>query len=1426
MSDHKISDLKIDNFDSNTTKTSSTLSMEKKAYIEHLFNVKLSTEGKDGQKKANLLNGTGAFGIESFDESTLNNASTTKDLLSGPSGDLDYAKVVREAKANSTKTPDRPNTNELAKAIKARDELEKELLAGIGSTGCVEDFATVGTTNEKGENKARWEQATKLKIALGKVRGVLGAFTDIERGAMLGLATEEKVGNDKDKIADWNQLRLDAIQERSKLTSSLPPGYNVAGSVDWPQKLIDELKPYWTGDTENQNALDRTDGLQLAKAQKGEAKNAGTLMTEAVKKYQTRGMSRASTFFDSCRNGVAMSVEDMEKARQANDQITKLGTDILSNGGTYSDVKALMKETGLTEEFWPPKLVRSVQAWRKTQRALQEERVRKLVQNQDSEKSTFSTDDISTTMQMINGFTELDDSLRELHKHESEDKDVSGLIEAAGKSEEVLKTISEWMNGVSSGISGTLSGLDILKSVKDVYENHKDDKGAKEKALKDLQIAMEDLAKGLQIAVSGMTMAKDFGGTAVAELMKKVIPGVSMAAAGVELAAALKDLSENIVMLSKTKGEKNEAYAMFVHDDVDEATINVMSNAVRGEKIKTAKSGVKVGTAAIEFAGSTATTFGGHHGAVAGAALTITASGINLGSKAIFSGIDWSAVKKAKKTLQDAQAGSMEAQVQIFEDSNFYAKMYLAILAKEKNPLALKYLVDRGIEEGDLDKPTSLELLRSVLLETAEQTNDQEEEFTIFEGIKKVGTKFLELPVLEQMALATGVGSIAVGMKYVGISVGNVVVKAYEKKKAKPYHEVPPVMAPGFKEDPDSWAQSWVNAKKIHIANGLIDRETGLGAAISKAAEAHHDFLSTSPIDRDTILSSMKVIQSLVDLTHSCKLMAFNGDGKETPHKPAGDSLISLRTVANKIIQTYWAKLADPTTKNPIHLDWDPPVIGDINTVDWDSFWKSGKENVAFPNDDAGVKLAIAAAVMAKDSYENAPNERKKRQNAVAYADTLDQLTDALLDCLGIEEVNRWKKACAAINTFMLTLNSARQDVDNYLGGQVGGGNTDSRWPGPSTFDTTNPAEFAQTWAGIWNTAVEGAFVISREEGGTIFNQDVGLGSDLAVFAAAWKGYETAKGAKTPDPQGVLKNFRQAEIAAGRVKKTAIAFCRTHRYSAEKVKELAAEAGEAASHAVAMVSSDINAMQNKATFTAKFDKIPEYLSSQDWRVTYESAVANGAVLESGTAKNAISGALKDFKKALAAYEKGVNDVKKKPDDRSNLKAIRKLADAYREAVEAVDGACDMVKSLKGYSNNAQMAKHLDDIKLHLVEYTPPGGKKIPLNDPKTDSITVFDKCANGTAGKPKTQLAFNIPSNLSERDWKINSDLAKSYGVIPDKNTGITEAIKSYLKSRSTSEKRSAAFALQELLEQVKEESNLPSWTQYVEGLISLTPAS
>jgi hypothetical protein len=1274
----------------------------------------------------------------------------------------------------------------LGKLETERDRVTEAIRKAAGKATSVEDIARVR------EPKMRVELAKGVSEALKDIGPLVTGFYDLEKEIKTALSSaEEMPATDCASQGDLQALLEKTMLARTRIRVDIPDGFSTDGPV-WAEAIRDQLVPLTLEGTQ------RDDKLKQALGDKEALTKEGDKLKESLEKYQIRGMPRATTFFDGPRIGVAMSPEDMRKAQEATAAIAEKGRAILYNGGSYRELKKFMAASGITEEFWPPELVDSVQAWRKTQRALADERLDELAIKHA--KGEWSIENLQTGWELVgNGFA-LDSAVKELGK---KDDTPDGLLQQIKDHVGINQVIDNFFGEILNNGVSSLPGLyDFLKTPVEMVEML----GSEEtgKFWKFLDKTTDELFTGLDLAVKGSSLAKDFGSDHVIAAVKHFLPGLSIAAAGVDLFNATKELGKSLKMVSTTKSEQKQGLALFLDGDVDEGMLGALQNELSQRKVNVGKDGVTVVTKGMALGGSIANTVGGHQGAAAQAGLAVVAGAITLGSKVIFSGIDWGKAKKAHKTLLQAQGGNMQAQIEIFENSGFYAKMYLAILCRDDQPLAKKFVIDRGIEEGDLDNVQGLKILREALLGSARQIDDMDVD------IEKGFARFL-----------TGKAGDAVSY------VGDKLVELGQKLRSK----IAPDYDPNWKytsavQSLDLAPATWKLVKAGAVEAGLIDTASGIGDALGKAAkplEAADKLVQAQTLtepDKATLLAGGEAVRELVGvmLSFSPEAWESSGSPRRVPHAGMIEALAAMRTLANTKEAEYWKQLVDKKLFDP---KWAPAAPKAMDDGVWGTLWEEGRKLCCLPKEDGGVGAALATANKTGEEWTKLKGDPKaggkeKRVLVLRYLDELDGVTEALEACLEIDEVNRSPGLITAIGQFMLVVNGKKREVDDYLAGKTSGPQPEVSWTTAPTPKFNGKTPFLAEWNTIWTQAGQDGF------------RDTKLGD--AGLAAALKEFDGSVGtiakAKVPS-QDWLKAYSGLKSQTGAIQKAATEFVRLHRYSAEQLKEAAQSAATGAKD---VLEALLEAQKTKLGTFAASSSTPH---SKGWKETYQAAIDGNAVLKSGTARDSLLRALETQEKAAAEYDK---ETKANP---AAPKKLRAAAMEYREAIEVTQGIIDMVKGLKGYGQQATMKDYLDTLRGDVDALLTPG-----LKADATGSSKAFDSYK---PTNPK-DLAF----------WRKNKDAAAAAGVVPDKATGITDAIKLFekadaewkkadknntnqqnaggtspqaLKAKATAlaERKTARDAqvqafqrLVGLLETARAESENKEWVGYVDGLVEV----
>src|SRR5438105_874775 len=217
------------------------------------------------------------------------------------------------------------------------------------------------------------------------------------------------------------------------------------------------------------------------------------------------------------------------------------------------------------------------------------------------------------------------------------------------------------------------------------------------------------------------------------DIAAEFVPIVGAVKDGAACLANLKECYEHYKLQAET-GELKDKAALDVVSQLAKAFGQEQGR--QGDLKK--KSGADAASNALTATGKALTATG--VGAKAGAPLLVVGKGISIGSTVYFQVVDWGAAEKAQQVLRDARAGSEAAMQEVFAHHAAYAKLLIAIYAKNKNPLAIKYFVQRGLTEQDLDhKATSMGILMEFgLKESKEEEAPKTFTQTLTDALEKV----------------------------------------------------------------------------------------------------------------------------------------------------------------------------------------------------------------------------------------------------------------------------------------------------------------------------------------------------------------------------------------------------------------------------------------------------------------------------------------------------------------------------------------------------------------------------------------------------------------------------------------------------------------------------------------------------------------
>ncbi|HMF12682.1 MAG TPA: hypothetical protein VKE94_10265, partial [Gemmataceae bacterium] len=678
------------------------------------------------------------------------------------------------------------------------------------------------------------------------------------------------------------------------------------------------------------------------------------------------------------------------------------------------------------------------------------------------------------------------------------------------------------------------------------------------------------------------------------DALGQFFPVVSALSSGTDLAKCLWQLKDCGTLSAKAQAALDRVdLDFFSGKSNDRALVYAVANERNGQFLRTGKKLVEAAGKGTGFLGDLASTAGvlsggADHGGgqIAGAALKVVGKTIELGNKVIFAGIDWGMVRRAKKTLREAQAGNPQAQVEIFQNSALYAKMYLVLLAKKNHPEARKFLIDRRITEDDLNKATAMKIVGDLL-----KAAEQRDEF-------RSGGFFT---VMSDGVLTADATKLMKATGQTAANTGNWAARQYAKVKDKISSPVPykpenwnPNPVP-LAEDADLMtAEQWHAAKAGAVQCGLYNEDTGIGkaleqasAALAQAKAASADVLATPKKRKSRILKAKKALLRAADVVYAYRPISTEGDPYTKMIEYAVQLRAHLLTKRNQLDRLLYEIGAKKPRWQPVQQGW--------KAADWAANWADAAEQCCLSRKDGAVGKHLAA-------YEKALADADANDKGQRPAETRRARLKAR---------NRLAKASEALTNVYLRsaeFPDVRAYVDRWLervaewSRKVAGELEDTGilddHPGMNDDKKFTP----EGWSDCFHEATRQGY-LSPAAG------DKGMTRALAIAArreAILVRMENAKGDKKPTPRKLAQQRARVIAAEAEVNRASlhVAEDRSNRDAPIQVKKHLADVG-AQAKAKAGVQLAVLA-------DLKFDADVK-LDPQAWVKTYKSAVKVGAV---------------------------------------------------------------------------------------------------------------------------------------------------------------------------------------------------------------------
>lgn len=1005
-----------------------------------------------------------------------------------------------------------------------------------------------------------------------------------------------------------------------------------------------------------------------------------------------------------------------ERLMKTYDEMIQRAYKIRDAGGTVDDVEKSMSH--VPPEFWPPQFIENLQAWRKVERELAEERVQALFAE---DKFTFGD--------AVECFSFAKEMFGNLGMSSDMDAAAQGVEGAKGWMDvpQVASLVEGYISEVQGGFGFGKEAAEAMGSLDYSSLDAEDLFGLYDKA-----------ASITNTFIGAVTNIKNVPGIpAAGEFAKEVVPVLSAIAAGIDLSVAINALRKSITMRVKTGRMIDQAELDYFSGDMRDggAMVKAIKNERDARNRQVAKKGTDVASKSVILGGeATKAAVGAGWGTeqAVGQGLVIAGKAIEYGGKIVFAGIDWGVAEQAKKLIKEAQAGNPIARMEIMENSGLYAKMYIAILAKDGNKLALKFIDQRGYDERSVMKPAvSLQILREAMLAHA----DQRDETQVHDSL-----------ALELSESVTGKG-VTKAVKTIGKGAAALAKKVKDLPKDKNI-EYDASWKPS-KAASLSTADWQANKKDCIKTAGLYDESTGIDKAmkpcdalIKAANDAIDNYESASSIsskDREKIIAQVRKAQTATSKAMQVIGNYYPGTNQGDLHQAMADYLVDLRRILGTEANQLDFRLSDLKL---IASDWAPPNKPGTTAAAWKANWEDAVAKCDLPTNDGGVGKALQAFEEAHGKLAGLSQEqiRELRAARIAIRDTLTAAAQAIKGlwptCTSFSGMTDY------LDRLIDYVVKVSQNNDVALNG--------FDWDQSPFKVASEPARFmAATWTATWNAADKVGFV-NRKKG------DCGMEKALK----AWEGHILSK-----SPAEIKKSVTPKELVAKRkeAKKLIAEIAR----SAEQIAAVNPDAHSDFLKYVAYMRREAHG--RVAQLAKEQDEtgfaITKRLDAAAWKQVYEAGVDAGAIPKNDKAFKVLNKAIEEFEKVLKDIEKA-----KKPKDAyaSAMKAQAKSAD-IQKALTTVNGT-------DGWSNE-RLIEFLDFVRDTAQAEIEVGIVAQVIGGEKAD----FAKAGN-----------FEFKN---KGGWQSVKKKAVDAGIIADSKTGFGNHIDSYLtavKKRNAAEKKKA----------------------------------
>lgn len=978
---------------------------------------------------------------------------------------------------------------------------------------------------------------------------------------------------------------------------------------------------------------------------------------------------------------------------------------VLDSGGTLAEAETHLSH--IPKCWWPPAFVKEVQAWRVIERQRQAAAVKKMFEEAQGEKGKKEESEEGSTVKT------LDSAVGALATITSTGASKSKYLElfhvAPEKAEEVGKILQSISTAFSTLQTAT-PGVDFLMEFDEFREKNKEDK------VEAVATAVGEFGEKIDTALGAAKLISEAAKEAVENFIGPVVLGTGIAKF-LQGCLQMKKLGSS---MKNTANLIDRAEIEMVLGDREDggALVRSMENSRSNQKVKLVQTAVETGLAAMQIAEG-ATETAGH--APAAYVIKTARKVIALGAKVAFAEVDFRKARQAMRTLNDARAGSMVAQQQIFEDSTYYAMSYIAFLVEQDDPIALSF-ARRSYTDADLKhEEVSTSILVELMQKAAGTFQDDEGSETRTEALGK--------------AVKSGYDAVKEKWdgfrdKYFPSELPGSVGTEYDAKWKHKAEDV--VLSEG----------AWMGARKRAIDEaGLVDDDVKMPVGVRSAAAAFDrlglqdagQFTANGLKDAAKEAAPTSPFRNKATMLQACKELDTCRaaiEGYDAGHTPSGTQQtvgphagfvayqVELVREANRCLAFLESKLDEPdwlTGSAPRDFSWTPPKKVLLESPDFRKHWETAARQAWLPEDPPGGVISalneVSGAKLATKGREKELSAAARDQNKY-YFDQLVGLT---------KEVDKAWPACLhpGLKDYLLAVKLEAAKIAREL---------DTTLCELPSFRVKNAAFESKAWKATYDDA--------RERGAADKIDD--LAGTLRSNLATWEDADSK--IKSQKPSDKIVGRTDGLLALKEVNKAAIA-------AGDKIGS-----PPMVDHCVLLASTakqklqDLDRENNQVTFAWQGKQIAD---PGIWASVYQDAVNAGAVVEKKSLSAAVGKSLTELKTRNEALFKATEP-----------KARREAATELVKAISKADEAARALQDDKGHRNanfQAMLAELLDRIAAQrqsgLLENVLSGARGGEFKPPAPSG---FNRLAwDGTDGAQHLAVKVGILANADDDSFAL-----------------------------------------------------------------------